>query len=655
MDIFPSLKNEKAIAIDVETHDPGISKKMGPGGFRKDGFLLGIGIYTYSGFGHYYPLNHEDGENYDIKKVIDYMNDNLKYANIKVGANLAYDLEWLLCSGIEVKGPFRDIQIAEPLLDEERPKGYSLEVLAQHYLGVGKDESLLHEAEEKYGIEKGGAKENLRKFAPEYVGPYCIRDCQASLEVYLKQVPILKEEDLWDIFELESKLIPIFLKMKQFGVRVDLEKINPLSNLYIKVENKLQEYINRTSGCEIDCWSNDSIAEYFKKVGHKFKKTSKGNNSFTGDFLENHEDPVSKAIAKWRTTNTMRVRYIDDLQKYCYKDRIHACIHQLSADDDKTGAYGTRSGRLSYSHVNLQKIPKRDQYWRRIIRSLFIPEEGCFWGQQDFSQQEPRLGVHFAYLCGLPGAKEARDYYHEPGADFHSIVSNMAGISRFDGKELNLGSWYGMGKKKMTARLKKPYKEAEEIYNKYHAANPYVKELLKTCSRRATQRGWIKTILGRKAHFKNVVPRLTFDEKQEDWMRYSGVRKENIPEVIEKIKSKIEKEEDLEEKAKLQKDIDRWSSGRYDIYKDYIALNRLIQGSAADQTKKAIVDIYEQTGEIRFLQIQVHDELDGSYKSMDEIRTVKEIMENSVKLEVPVIVEPEIGPNWGQVVKCKNI
>lgn len=650
-DPFVDIRGAKIIGLDVETHDPSLNEK-GPGGFRGDGELLGVGLATDDGYKHYYPIAHDDGQNYDRENVISYCNDMLKTDLPKVGANLTYDLEWLLVSGIRVKGPTRDIQIAEPLLDQERPGGYSLESLAQCYLGVGKDEQLLRVAAEVYGIKYKKEKEikgHLKKFSPEYVGTYCAEDAYLPIEVYKKQIKLLKDEDLWDIFELESKLIPIFLQMKEHGVRVDTAGAEKLSVDLVKREELVAKEIKRLSGLEIDCWSNNSIASYFEQEGMKYSLTAKGNASFEGDFLTDHPDKVCQLIAEWRKVNTMRIRYVEDILKYEHNGRLHCCIHQLSADDEKTGAYGTRSGRLSYSHLNLQKIPKRDEEWRPIIRGLFLPEAGCFWGQQDYSQQEPRLGVHYAVLRDMPGSAEAAAYYREPGADFHTIVANMAGIERKYGKTLNLGSWYGMGKKKMMDKLKTSAKEAEEVYNRYHEALPFVKGLLTDCMRYADRRGYVKTILGRKAHFKDWQPRLDWDSKQRDWARYKPTRMEAIPDRVQKLKDQLEleKQEDLREQIKL--DIERWESGRYERCGTYKALNRVIQGGAADQTKKAIVDTYEYFGHVRYIQIQVHDELDGSYDSMKDLAKVKEIMENTIQLKVPVVVENEIGESWGSV------
>lgn len=673
LDTLPEFsKGAKIIGLDTETEDQGLGADMGPGALRGQGKLLGVGVTAEYGSGerfkHYFPIGHEDGRNYDPQIIIPYLNDQLGTDIPKVGANIPYDMEWSYVSGINVKGPIRDVQIAEPMLDEERPGGYSLEALAQSYLGVGKDEQLLRVAADKYGVKvkkEKDIKKHLKLFAPEYVAPYCITDSELPIDIYKKQIPLIQAEDMWDIFMIESKLIPIFFEMKKFGVRVDVKRAEQLSKELTQREERLMKLIRELSGMEIDCWSNVSIETYFKQAQLPYKLTAAGNPSFEGEDLAKSTDKVCQLMAEWRKVNTMKVRYVEDILKYEYNGRIHSAINQLAKDDEKSGGkFGTVSGRLSYAHINLQKIPKRDEEWRRIIRSMFLPEEGCFWGQQDYSQQEPRLGVHYASLRRMPGAAGAVDYYHQPGACFHTMVAEMAGIDRNKkAKPLNLGSWYGMGLKKMLIDLGGDTPENRDVFKKYHETFPFVKALLKDCMRYADNRGWVKTILGRRAHFREVVPWVDWDTRMAQVGKgflHKPTRMENIPLRIKELQEQIEAETDIGEFPKnealikkLENDIKLWESGRYERVGTYKALNRIIQGSAADQTKKSILDIYEHYGHVRFTQIQVHDELDGSYERTEDLVTVKEMMQNAITLKVPVVVEPEIGPSWGEVQKWK--
>jgi DNA polymerase-1 len=677
LDSWPDIRDQKLIGYDVETEDLGIQNEKGPGAFRGEGKLLGVGIYTEK-FEHYFPIGHEDGQNYDRVRVVNYLNDMLATDIPKVGANIPYDMEWSFVTGIHIRGPIRDIQIAEPMLDEERPGGYSLDRLALDYLGVGKDETLLKAAMQHYGIaykKDKEIKQHLKRFAPEWVAPYCITDAKRSVEVYLKQIPKLREEDLWDLFMLECELIPIFHEMKKFGVRVDVKRAEELKESLDKEEADLINKIRSTSGLAIDIWSGPDIEKYFIEKGLEYKKTKpskrnpEGNASFTGDFLANHEDPVCKMIAEARKINTMNVRYVEDILKYEHKGRLHSVIHQMASDDKEDdgkeqvgGKYGTRSGRISYSHLNLQKIPKRDKKWKTIIRSMFLPEEGCFWGQKDYSQQEPRLGVHYAYRRNMPGAAEAVEYYKQPGACFHTMVAEMAQIDRnTKAKPLNLGSWYGMGLEKMLIDLGGDTPFNREVYAAYHKRFPFVRALLKDCMKFAEKRGYVKTILGRRAHFKSVVPLISWDERMERHrakagFKYKPVREEKVDEHIQYLKDELEKlkyepEPDPDKLEELSDTIAAWERGRFERVATYKALNRVIQGGAADQTKKSIRDIYRYFGHVRYTQIQVHDELDGSYENTEDLWTACQIMEDAIQLVVPVVVEPEVGPSWGQTTK----
>ena len=145
------MSSAKLIAFDCETYDPNLLTN-GPGGVRKDGRLIGISVATDTGFRGYYPIGHAGEGNLDRNRVSQWAKETLENSIDKVGANILYDLEWLKTVGINVKGNLYDVQVAEPLIDEERREGYSLQVLSERYLGRGKDESLLNAAAQAYNI-----------------------------------------------------------------------------------------------------------------------------------------------------------------------------------------------------------------------------------------------------------------------------------------------------------------------------------------------------------------------------------------------------------------------------------------------------------------------------------------------------------------------
>ena len=312
-------------------------------------------------------------------------------------------------------------------------------------------------------------------------------------------------------------------------------------------------------------------------------------------------------IAQARETNKAHTTFIDTILKHSHKGRIHAEINQLRGDNG-----GTVTGRFSYSNPNLQQIPARNKELGPMIRSLFIPEEGHTWGVFDYSQQEPRLVVHYAGLQNLYGVDDVLDSYNnDPNTDFHTIVADMANIPRSQAKTINLGLFYGMGKNKLQAELGVDKETSDGLFKQYHDRVPFVKQLMDNVMQRAQQRGQIRTLLGRLCRFHLWEPNMFGMHKA---MTHDAALLEHGP-------------------------------GIRRAY-TYKALNKLIQGSAADMTKKAMIELYKE-GIIP--HIQVHDELDISIESPEHASKIKEIMEHAVELEVPNKVDYESGPNWGNI------
>jgi len=610
--VYPDLSGAKTIAFDCETYDPNLLTN-GPGGVRKDGRLIGVSVATDTGFKGYYPFGHAGEGNLNRDRVLRWLGDQLKTSVDKVGANILYDLEWLRSVGIEVNGNKYDVQIAEPLIDEERKEGYSLEALSQRYLGRGKDESMLQAAAQAYNIN---AKKEMYKLPAHYVGEYAEIDALNTLEIFEKQKVILKQQDLEGIFKLETELIPLILDMRFKGVRIDMIKAEKLNKQYKKEESKLLNELREYAGFAVEPWSNDQLGLVCERNKIWFPRTQAGNPSFTADFMSSSKELFLCQVAEYRKVNKMRRDFI---QKVCLDmsvgDRIHAQFHQLRKDSD-----GTRTGRFSSSNPNLQQIPARDEYWGPMIRSLFIPEDGCEWIRLDYNQQEPRMLVHYASLRKIAGAKQAAEEYRDKGADFHTMVAKMAGIDRKVAKVINLGIMYGMGTFKLGQMLNLSYNEAQILLEKYHNNVPFVKGLMHEASSAVTQRGEIRTLLGRKRHFNFWEPA----DSQLKWPnKEMPLRLEDAKEV--------------------------WHGRPLKRAYTHKALNALIQGASADLTKQAMLTLYKEMGVVPHLQ--VHDELDLSYKDNNgkPLQQVIDIMENCVQLEVPLKVSVEKGRSWGEV------
>lgn len=607
---FPSLNGVKRVAIDSETKDPFLKEK-GPGSIRRDGYPVGLSVATDSGFKAYYPIKHELGGNLDPIPVLNFFTDLLKRTDIEVvGANVSYDLEWLEYLGIKCYSPIRDVQIAEALIDGESEYGYSLDSLCLKYLGQRKNEELLKLAAEAYYGGKCNPKEILWRLHSKYVGPYGETDPAQTLAVYEKQLPILKQENLMGLFNLECDLVKIVLRMRLNGIRVNVPKAEQLSQTLRKREETMLKTLRAEVGFNLDVWSNVDIEKACKKAGYEYPTTLKGNPSFDKTFLKNSNNNFFKQLQSVRNINRLRTIYVEKLiLEWSINGRLHAMFHQTKKDED-----GTRYGRFSSSCPNLQQIPSRDKEIAPLIRSLALPEEGEDWCKKDYSQQEPRLTTHYACLMKFKGAERVRAaYLADKTTDFYTLVAAAANLERKPAKDLTLGICYGEGKDKIARDLDLSLDEAEIVKNKFDEANPFVRMLYNSCMNRANETGRIRTILGRLCRFDVYEP--------------AGYGHGEVPLRLEIAKQK-------------------WQNQRIKRAYTYKALNRLIQGSAADMTKAAMYQLHQATGRVPLLQ--VHDELDHSIPKGDEKLKdqMVEIMEHCVDTVVPIYVEAEIGEHW---------
>mgnify|MGYP003134681746 CR=1 FL=1 len=599
-DIFPQFSETETIAIDLETCDPHLMT-CGPGWAIGRGYVVGVGIATADWKG-YFPIRHEGGGNLDETLVLRWIKNILSSSKREViFHNALYDVGWLKREGIKVEGKILDTIIAAPLINEHR-FSYSLDNLGSTYCDEKKDESLLQDAALAFGINP---KSQMYKLPSKYVGPYAEQDAALTLKLWKKLKLEISEQNLEKVLDMECRLIPLLLEMRWRGVRVDEEKAEVISKQLSTEEQKIQVEIKRKYGSEVNLWANASLQKIFDENSLWYPKTEKGMASFQRDWLEGHQHKLPQLIVRARKLNKARTTFIDKMIKeHCFNGKIHAEAHAMRNDRG-----GTVSGRFSYSNPNLQQVPARDPEIGSLIRSLFIPEEGCQWGVFDYSQQEPRLTVHYANQMNLSGAKDAVAEYMEKNADFHQIVADMANIPRKQAKMINLGLSYGMGKEKLIKELGIDNTEAETLFRQYHEKVPFIRALQDQCARVAMERGYIKTFAGRHCRFD------LWENRYE----------KTLPLPLKEAKEKYG--ENLKRSY------------------TYKAMNRLIQGSAADMTKLAMLDLWEE-GIIP--HIQVHDEIDLSIENIKQANKVTEIMENCIKLAVPLLVDMELGNSWGE-------
>tara|TARA_R100000664_G_scaffold15403_1_gene23952 strand:- start:2070 stop:3944 length:1875 start_codon:yes stop_codon:yes gene_type:complete len=600
---YPDLRAADEVAIDLETKDPDL-KKFGAGWAYGKGHIVGFAVAAL-GKQYYFPIAHDAGGNMDLDITVAWMQDLLKQPSTKIFHNAAYDLGWLKFNNFEVNGPIVDTMIAAALIDENR-WSFSLNACAKDYLGEIKNETFLNEKAKEWGLN---AKEDLWRMPAGYVGFYAEQDAGLTLRLWQRFKAEIQQQSLNDVWEMEMQLLPVLHKMRATGIRVDEEKAGLLKKEFKQKESLLLSQIKKQTTLNVDIWAARSVAKIFDRIGLEYPRTPKsGEPSFTTNWLANCEHPVAKLIKEAREINKFHSTFIDSIQRYVHKGRIHAEINQLRSDQG-----GTVSGRLSYANPNLQQIPARNKEFGNKIRSLFLPEEGKQWGSFDYSQQEPRLVAHYSSAIGqqLDGSEEFIKAYQDESADFHQIVADMAQISRTQAKTINLGLFYGMGKNKLSKELGISKDKAEILLNQYNSRVPFVKKLAEAVTQSASKFGFIRTIKGRKCRFDKWEP-ATFGMNQA--MNYN------------------------EAKANYGNNIRRAFT--------YKALNRLIQGSAADQAKQAMIDCHN-AGFMPMLQI--HDELCFSIYGQDDIIKIKKEMENSIEnLRVPFKVDIAQGSSWGE-------
>ena len=614
---LPNLSAAKLISYDLETKDPYL-REDGPGWGRGVGHILGVAIVVDDWEG-YIPVGEHPDPN-----IVRWLKDTLETPTPKVGANLQYDYGWLTEIDVWPGGLQYDIQYAEALLDDVgidsrgRRRSISLDALGAEYLGEKKENSEIQAINQDKWPWSKDPRENLWRMPPDVVGRYALQDARMPPRILNSQFAALKREGLWDLFEMECELIPLLVHMRRRGMPVDIDKATEARDDMLLAEKLMKQELSKKAGFKINVNSSKDLGYLFEKVGVAYGRTDKGNPSFTADFLNACDAPIAAEVINLRKLIKARSTFIENaiLGKEI-NGKIYPSLHPLRNDEG-----GTISGRFSCSKPNGQQIPKRDAQWAPIIRGMFSPEEGYeSWASMDLSQIEYRFFAHYSE------DHELITQYKDPHTDFHAAVGKIVGgnLPRIAMKTINFGLLYGMGRSKLTAQLAKffpddanPEKKAREVYDTYQARFPAAANLLKKCASQVSHEPHeIRTILGRKSRFT-----LYEDAYDRNSKAY--------PLAI----------------ARSKYDGNIRTAGAYK------AINRLLQGSAADQMKKGMVDafkagIFEKTG---YPHITIHDELCLSYhrdlhKHFEELRS---IVEKAIPLKVPVVMGLATGPTWGE-------
>ena len=628
---LPSWDQFKRIGLDVETRDTNLFD-LGPGA-QRDGKVVGWCLAFEDGPAPVYlPVGHRQGTNLNPDNVLSYIRDNAKnFSGTVVGANLSYDLDYLCEELGDELGTgtcfpkvqaFKDTQNADPLINENHHR-YGLDAVAERWGLPHKVEDRLREAAEAYGVSP---KSGLYLLDPKYVGEYGEGDALRPLQIMRRQEREISEQGLEKIWELETQVLPALVRMKRRGVAVDFDRLGQIENWCADKEQEQLKQVYRHSGRTLnvdDLSAAAAIAPILFSIGAQLQKNAKNKQwNIDAQVLKSLKHPVATAILNARKINKIRRDFIRSVRQHAVNGRIHCSFNQLKrpkSNESEEGTAGTVTGRLSATNPNMQQQPSpkdTDPETMQVTdelslmwREIYVPDEGGEWACLDYSQQEPRILHHFAELTNCPGAKAACNKYRDDtDNDNHSMFAEMTGLPRKQAKILYLGKCYRMGGAKFAVSLGLPTMrkligrgddqkwittagpEADVILKQFSAGAPYIDALAKKVERAARKKGHITTLLGRRCRFG------------------------------------------------MDHDGNRLGTHR--------ALNRLIQGSAADQTKKALVEA-DRAG-IR-LQLQVHDELDLTIWDRSEAEELAKIMRECAPLTVPSKVDIETGPNWGQI------
>ncbi|MFQ5463001.1 MAG: DNA polymerase I [Phycisphaerae bacterium] len=557
--------------------------------------LVGVSVSWQSGAAAYIPVRGIGGPVLPISDVVAALKPAFENPNTcKTGHNLKYDLLVMRQAGIETAGVFFDTMIASFLVDPLR-NSHSLDNLTRSLLG--------HEMIPISDlIGKGKQQITIDQVDTTRVGHYAAEDADYTWRLYELLAPKIQDGHVQSLFEeTEMPLVSVLAEMEHHGVAIDATRLAAQSERMADQLDALQLKVFAAAGHEFNMNSTKQLATVlFDEQGLPVTRKTKTGRSTDAATLQSLVDttdhPIPKLLLEYREIAKLKSTYVDTLPKMvCERTRrIHASFHQT----------GTATGRLSSSDPNLQNIPIRTPLGRSI-RSAFVagaPDRVLL--AADYSQIELRLLAHFCKDAALVAAFES-------GQDIHrTVAASVNGVSldkvtpeqRSAAKAVNFGIIYGQTAFGLSRSVGMPVGEARAFIDMYFMRYPGIRLFIDECIGKAKKLGYAETILGR----RRPIPELTSRNRQQIG------------------------------------------------FGERIAVNTVVQGSAADLIKRAMLDIHRELKTGRYhakMLIQVHDELVFELPESavaEESEMVRARMEDALPLDIPIVVDIAWGRNWAE-------
>ncbi len=557
--------------------------------------LVGISLSIKENSGWYIPIMHRSlftEEHIDPEKALAILKPALEDASIKkIGQNIKYDLIVLKNAGIDLGGVHFDTMLASYLLDPSERR-HNLDELAEKHLGY----KTIHF---KDLVSSGKKAIPITEVPLADLAEYAIEDADIALRLYRILEERIRGENLDSLyFELEMPLVPILARMELCGVRIDLAHFERLSRENQELLDEVEKGIYASAGTRFNINSTRELSSVlFEKLGLKPVKKTKTGFSTDIQVLEtlrgSHE--IIDRLIQYRTLSKLKSTYIDTLPMLVLPrtGRIHTSYNQTVV----------ATGRLSSSDPNLQNIPVRDEFGRKI-REGFIPEEGWMMLSADYSQIELRLAAH---LSGdetmMQAFREGIDIHARTAASVFGVdIGSITGDMRRQAKIINFATIYGVSPYGLSQQADISVKDAALFIQKYFETYPKFKKLIDDTIAFAREKGYVQTLLGRRRPVPDI-----------------GSTNQFVREGAERV-----------------------------------AINTPIQGTAADLIKAAMIQIQREIDRNKMrarMILQVHDELvfevpPAEKDSFEKLVRLK--MENALRLDVPIVVDMAWGKNWGE-------